>query len=72
MVKTLRDYSVPAVANVPTAVNTRNGNFELRTGLIMSHPKISILRCDLENTKNKTKDFINLKNVPTLFMLSTF
>jgi hypothetical protein len=39
MAKTIRDYSVPAVANVPTAVNTRNGNFELRTGLIMSHPK---------------------------------
>ena len=37
MVKTLRDYSVPAVASVPVglAVNTRNGNFELRTGLIM-------------------------------------
>ena len=36
MAKTLRDYSVPAVANmlVGSAVNTRNGNFELYTGLI--------------------------------------
>ena len=37
MAKTLYDYSIPAVANVPTgrAVNTGNGNFELRIGLIM-------------------------------------
>jgi hypothetical protein len=36
MVKTLYDYSTPTVANVPVgpAVNTRNGNFELRTSLI--------------------------------------
>ena len=35
MAKTLRDYSTPATANVPVgpAVNTGNGNFELRTGL---------------------------------------
>ena len=35
--KTLHDYSTPAVANVPIgrAVNTGNGNFELRIGLIM-------------------------------------
>ena len=34
--KTLRDYSVPAVANVPTRpiVNAGDGGFELRTGLI--------------------------------------
>jgi hypothetical protein len=37
MAKTLRDYSTPVVANVPVgpAVNTGNGNFELRTSLIM-------------------------------------
>ena len=37
MAKTLRDYSTPAVANVPIglAINTGAGNFELRTGLIM-------------------------------------
>jgi len=37
MAKTLRNYSTPAVAKVPIgpAVNTGNGNFELRTGLIM-------------------------------------
>jgi hypothetical protein len=37
MAKTLRDYSTPDVANVPVgpAVNTENGNFELRTSLIM-------------------------------------
>jgi len=37
MAKTLHDYSIPAVANVPVglAVNTGNGNFKLRTGLIM-------------------------------------
>ena len=36
MAKTLRDYSIPAVANVPVgpAVNTSNGNFKLHTGLI--------------------------------------
>ncbi|XP_066379215.1 uncharacterized protein [Miscanthus floridulus] len=36
MAKSLRDYSTPAVANVPfgPAVNTRTGNFEMRTGLI--------------------------------------
>ena len=37
MAKTLCDYSIPAIANmlVGPAVNTGNGNFELRTGLIM-------------------------------------
>ena len=37
MAKTLRDYSTPAVANVPVgpAVNIGNGNFELCTRLIM-------------------------------------
>ena len=37
MAKSLRDYSTPAVANVPIgpAVNTGTRNFELRTGLIM-------------------------------------
>ena len=36
MAKTLRKYSIPDVANVPTdpAVDTGNRNFELRTGLI--------------------------------------
>jgi len=36
MAKTLRDYSTPAVANMPTgsAVNMGNGSFEIRTGLI--------------------------------------
>jgi len=36
MAKTLRDYSIPAVANVPVgpAVNTSNGNFKLHTSLI--------------------------------------
>jgi len=36
MARSLRDYSTPAVANVPVgpAVNTENGNFELRTGLL--------------------------------------
>ena len=36
MAKTLRDYSTPAIANVPIgpAVNMGNGNFELCTGLI--------------------------------------
>ena len=37
MAKTLHDYSTPVVANVPIgpAVNIGDGNFELRTGLIM-------------------------------------
>ena len=37
MAKTLRDYSTPAVANVPVGptVNIGDGNFELHTGLIM-------------------------------------
>ena len=37
MAKSFRDYSTPAVANVPVgpAVNTGAGNFELCTGLIM-------------------------------------
>ena len=36
MAKSLRNYSVPNVANVPTgpAVNIGDKNFELRTGLI--------------------------------------
>ena len=36
MAKSLRDYSTPAVANVPVgpAVNIGDGNFELHTGLI--------------------------------------
>jgi hypothetical protein len=36
MAKTLRDYSVPTVANVPIrpAINTDIGNFELRIGLV--------------------------------------
>jgi hypothetical protein len=36
MAKTLRDYSTPAVANVPIgpAINTGNGNFKLCTSLI--------------------------------------
>jgi hypothetical protein len=38
----------------------------------LSHSKIPTLECDLENTKNKTKDFIILENVPTLIMLSIF
>jgi len=35
--RSLREYSVPTVANVPVgpAVNTVNRNFELRPGLIM-------------------------------------
>jgi hypothetical protein len=35
--KTLREYSVPVVANVPVgpAVNMGNANFQLKTGLIM-------------------------------------
>ena len=37
MAKTLRDYSVPTVANLPIrlAINTGNRNFELCTSLIM-------------------------------------
>ena len=37
MARSLHDYSTPAVGNVPVgpAVNIRNGNFELRTGLLM-------------------------------------
>ena len=36
MAKSLRDYSTPAIANVPIgpAINTGAGNFEQRTGLI--------------------------------------
>jgi len=36
MARSLRDYSTPTVANVLVgpAVNTGNGNFELRTGLL--------------------------------------
>ena len=36
MVKTLRNYSNPVVANVPIgpAINIGDGNFELRNGLI--------------------------------------
>ena len=36
MARSFRNYSTPAVANVPIGptVNTRNGNFELRTGLL--------------------------------------
>ena len=37
MAKTLGDYSIPVVANVPIgpAVNIGDGNFELHTGLVM-------------------------------------
>jgi len=36
MARSLRDYSTPVAANVPVgpAVNTGNGKFELRTGLL--------------------------------------
>jgi hypothetical protein len=36
MAKSLRDYSTPAIANMPIrpVVNTRTRNFELRTGVI--------------------------------------
>ena len=36
MAKTLHDYSIPTIANVPIgpAVNTGNMNFKLRTSLI--------------------------------------
>jgi len=36
MAKTLHDYSTPTIANMPIgpAVNIRDGNFELHTGLI--------------------------------------
>ena len=36
MDKTLHDYSIPVVANMPVgpAINTGDGNFKLRTGLI--------------------------------------
>jgi len=36
MARSLHDYSTPAVANMPIgpAVNTGNGNFELRTSLL--------------------------------------
>ena len=37
MAKTLYDYSIPAIANVPIGptVNIGDGNFELCTGLVM-------------------------------------
>jgi hypothetical protein len=37
MAKSLRDYSTPAIANMPiwSTINTGTRNFELRTGLIM-------------------------------------
>jgi hypothetical protein len=43
------------------SVATRNlgARFLLR-GVELSHPKIPTLGCDLENTKNKAKDFIML------------
>ena len=37
MARSLCDYSTPTIANMPVGpiVNTGNGNFELRTGLLM-------------------------------------
>ena len=47
MAKTLCNYSIPTVANVPIglAINIGDGNFELHTGLIMMVQAIQFMVC---------------------------
>jgi len=62
MARSLHDYSTPAVANVPVGptVNTRNGNFELRIGLLTMVQANQF--CDLpsEDTNAHLQNFLEL------------
>ena len=62
MAKSLRDYSTPAVANVPIgpAVNTGNGNFELCTGLIMMVQANKFYGLPSEDTGAHLQHFLEL------------
>ena len=62
MVKTLHDYSTPAVANVPIGptVNTRTGNFEMRTGLITMVQANQFYGLPSEDTSPHLQHFLEL------------
>jgi hypothetical protein len=82
MAKTLCDYSTPAVANVPVGptINVGNGNFKLRTGLIMmvqanqfhglpsedanAHLQHFVELCDTIVIKDVTPESIRLRLFP--------
>ncbi|XP_066351491.1 uncharacterized protein [Miscanthus floridulus] len=62
MAKTLRDYSTPAIANVPVGptINVRNRNFELRTGLIMMVQANQFHGLPSEDTNAHLQHFLEL------------
>ena len=62
MAKTLRDYSTPAVANMPVgpAVNTGARNFELRTGVITMVQANQFCGLPSEDTSAHLQHFLEL------------
>ena len=62
MAKTLRDYSTPAVANVPTgpAVNMGNGSFKIRTSLISMAQASQFYGLPSEDAKAHLQNFLEL------------
>ena len=81
MPKTLRDYSTPAIANVPIrpAINTGTENFELRTSLITMVQANQFYGLPSEDTSAHLQHFLELcdtiviKNVaPAIIRLHLF
>jgi len=64
MAKTLRDYSTPVVANVPTrpAVNMGNGSFEICTGLISMVQASQFCGLPSEDANTHLQNFLELCN----------
>ena len=62
MARSLRDYSTPAVANVPVGptINTGNGNFELRTGLLMMVKANQLCGLPSEDANAHLQSFLEL------------
>ena len=64
MAKTLHDYSTPVVANEPVgpAINIGDGNFKLRTGLIMMVQANQFSGLPSEDTNAHLQHFLELCN----------
>ena len=62
MARSLRDYSTPAIANVPVgpAVHTGNGNFELRNGLLTMVQANQFYCLPSEDTNAHLQNFLEL------------
>jgi len=62
MARSVRDYSTPTVANVPVgpAVNTRNGNFELRNGLLTMVQANQFCGLPSEDANTHLQNFLEL------------